>query len=99
MLPMSVGVLLEHQDSAHQLLFGHIDTETVEVSQLRHGVERQGQDDGLTLVRIKEGLVFQHDVHRREIVEVVLWLVCHKLSKRAITVHRHDGDDVLENVL
>ena len=98
-LSMPVCVLLEHQDSAHQLLLGHIDTETVEVGQLRHGVERQGQDDGLTLVLIKEGLVLQHDVHRREIVEVVLWRVSHKLSKRAIAVHRHDGDDVLENML
>jgi hypothetical protein len=50
-------------------------------------------------VLIEEGLVLQDDVHGREIVKIVIGLIGHKLSKRAITIHRHDGDDVLENLL
>ena len=55
--------LLKRQQRAHQLLFRHIDTETMEVGELRHRVEVEGQHDGLATMLKEERLVLKYDGH------------------------------------
>ena len=49
MLATAVGMLLEGEQRAHQLVLRDVYAKTVEAGELRHGVERKGEHDGLSI--------------------------------------------------
>ena len=46
----------------------------------------------------EELAILQHDVHRHEVVEILLGMIGLKLAHGAKCIDRHDGQDVLQNM-
>jgi len=94
-LALGMGVLLKGEEGAHQLVLGNVDADRVELAELRFGIERQGEYDGLAAVLGKELAMLEHDAHCHEVVEIMLGMIGLKLSHASIGVNGHDGHDVL----
>ena len=93
-----MGVLFEREKRLQQLLFGNVDTEAVEPSDLRRRLVRHGENDGFVAMAEKESAIFKHYVHSHEIMEILFGIVCLKFGKRPEGVNLHDRYDVLQQV-
>lgn len=95
-LAMGMGMLLQHKERAHKLVFGHINTKAMEPAGPGGRVATGCEHDGLHLPGKKELPMLQQNILGNKIMEKLFRPVIFKFFERPKSMHIHDGNDLLK---